>query len=252
MKSPTVATLKRLFAVSSNRCAFPKCAEPLVHEGKVTGRACHIKGDRPGSARYDETQADEERHSFENLILLCPIHHDVIDADEIAYSVERLHKLKASHEAQTISPPDLSDSDAQQLLVISLAAHAGASVVINNNQVSSTNQSGGITAHTVNQTFKFTKPRRVMGDGMKRTILDECPRDKTIVIWSISGDEETQVFAQQIFDFMKANGFRLFGTGPSPNIYLGPQPKGVTFKPGDQFNDVIVGYCDGSEQPFAA
>src|ERR1700743_1066086 len=98
MSGPSVATIKRLYAVSGNCCAFPKCASPLIHDGKVTGRICHIQGAKPGSARYDEKQVDEDRHGFSNLILMCPIHHDVIDDDEVAYSVDRLRQLKADHE----------------------------------------------------------------------------------------------------------------------------------------------------------
>jgi len=86
---PTTATVKRLFAVSGNLCAFPKCQVPLVDlvSGKVTGRICHIKGRKPGSPRCDLRQTDAERHSFGNLVLMCPIHHDVIDADEASYTV---------------------------------------------------------------------------------------------------------------------------------------------------------------------
>ena len=31
---------------------------------------------------YDLTQSDDERNSFPNLLILCPTHHDAIDADE--------------------------------------------------------------------------------------------------------------------------------------------------------------------------
>jgi hypothetical protein len=84
----------------------------LIHDGKVTGRICHIKGAKPGSARYDEDQNDKDRHGFQNLILMCPIHHDVIDADEIAYPVERLIKLKEDREAYQGAPLEISDSSA--------------------------------------------------------------------------------------------------------------------------------------------
>jgi len=100
MQYPSLPTIKRLFAVSGNQCAFPKCPLPLVDEAssKVTGKICHIKAQNPGGARYDENQTGEQRHAFENLILMCPIHHDVIDSDEDSYTVERLHQIKAEHE----------------------------------------------------------------------------------------------------------------------------------------------------------
>ena len=68
MSSPSVPTIKRLFAVSGNQCAFPRCPLPLVDisSGKVTGRICHIKAQKSGGPRYDPDQTDEEQHD-----LLC-------------------------------------------------------------------------------------------------------------------------------------------------------------------------------------
>jgi len=92
MAGPSVATVKRLFAVSGNRCAFPGCALPLVDEasGKVTGRICHIRARSPEGQRYDAGQSEKKRHGFANLVLMCPLHHDVIDSDAEAYTMERL------------------------------------------------------------------------------------------------------------------------------------------------------------------
>ncbi|MBV9174691.1 MAG: hypothetical protein JOZ81_31905 [Chloroflexi bacterium] len=96
---PKTATIKRLFALSNNCCAFPKCTAGLVVESVVTGEVCHIKAASPDGPRYDPSQSDEERHAFDNLLLMCPAHHKVIDDDEEAYSVDRLHALKQRHEA---------------------------------------------------------------------------------------------------------------------------------------------------------
>ena len=38
-------------------------------------------------------------HAFDNLVVMCQPHHTVIDADEVAYTVERLQDLKQQHEA---------------------------------------------------------------------------------------------------------------------------------------------------------
>lgn len=50
--------------------------------------------------RYDNTQTDQERNGFDNLILLCPNHHSVIDNDEKAYTADRLLKMKLDHESK--------------------------------------------------------------------------------------------------------------------------------------------------------
>lgn len=118
MSHPSVPTIKRLFAVSGNECAFPGCATPLVDSpsGKVTGRICHIKARKPGAARYDASQSDDERNAFENLLLMCPIHHDVIDSDVESYTVERLQTIKAQHETANTGGPEATDDIAVQLL----------------------------------------------------------------------------------------------------------------------------------------
>ena len=101
----------------------------------LTGEVCHIKGARPGSARYDSSQADVERHGYGNLVLMCPTHHTVIDDDEEAYSVERLRKIKAAHEAQSTPIPD---------------AEAAAVAEVFLQSVTNIGQSGGLSAQTVN------------------------------------------------------------------------------------------------------
>jgi hypothetical protein len=121
---------------------------PLVEEGsgKVTGRICHIKAQSVGGPRYDASQSEIERHAFENLILMCPVHHDVIDADVGKYSVDRLKQMKTCHESSnaTLTPPNASDDIATKLIASATSANLTDSPV-----VTSVNQSGGQTAHSI-------------------------------------------------------------------------------------------------------
>src|SRR6478609_9392593 len=100
MSAPKIKTIKRLFALSGNQCAFPGCCSPIimVSSGKVIGEVCHIKAQKPNAPRYDSAQNDSERHAFENLILLCPLHHTLIDSDADSYTIERLAQIKNEHE----------------------------------------------------------------------------------------------------------------------------------------------------------
>jgi hypothetical protein len=149
MKSPTVSTLKALFALSGNRCAFPKCMNRLVEEssGTLVGKVCHIKGKSsgPGSKRYDKYQTDEERHGVGNLIALCPQHHDVIDDDEEAYTVERLVKMKADHVEKMRGEPTPSDALAERF-----AVSIYNNTVTDGSIIHVQGQSGGQVAHTIN------------------------------------------------------------------------------------------------------
>jgi hypothetical protein len=130
---PGITDIKLLFARSGNRCAFPKCRAPMAVKDTLIGEVCHIKGARPGSGRYHPGQT--ERHAYANLILMCPTHHTVIDDDEEAYTVERLLKIKAAHEAQSAPIPDAEAAAVAEEFVQS---------------VTSIGQSGGLSAHTVN------------------------------------------------------------------------------------------------------
>jgi hypothetical protein len=101
----------------------------------LIGEICHIRGARLGSARYDPGQTDVERHAYSNLVLMCPTHHTVIDDDEEAYTVERLNRIKAAHEAHSAPIPDAEATPVAELFIQS---------------VTNVGQSGGLSAHTVN------------------------------------------------------------------------------------------------------
>lgn len=138
---PRRKTIKRLFAVSGNKCYFPKCKTLLVDEesGKVTGKICHIKGNRTGAARYDPNQTDEERHGFDNLILMCPIHHDVIDDDPDSYTVSRLNEIKKDHEKIHVKGKETSDEIINQFILS----------ITQGSVIYSKDQKGGQIAHSI-------------------------------------------------------------------------------------------------------
>lgn len=95
-----LATIKRLFARSLNRCAFPGCLTPIVDDetDAMIGEMCHIEGVGKKALRHNKELSKEQRDAYENLILLCSNHHQVIDHDEERFTVAELKKMKAEHE----------------------------------------------------------------------------------------------------------------------------------------------------------
>lgn len=90
--------MKKLWSLSCNMCAFPGCKQRLIDEkDNIIGVVCHIEAANEGGPRYNSLQDDEERRSFENLILFCPTHHTITD-DESEYTTEKLKKIKITHE----------------------------------------------------------------------------------------------------------------------------------------------------------
>src|SRR4051812_14232778 len=149
MGKPSVATQKRLFAVSGNRCAFRNCRQTLVDAStsKVTARICHIKGNKLGSKRHDPNQSEAERQGFANLLLMCPIHHDVIDADDVTFTVDVLRAIKAEHEAmyEEASPPE---KGVEELFLANVSLE-----VTDGSIILSANQSGGQVAHIIHNNY---------------------------------------------------------------------------------------------------
>lgn len=102
-RSYTERVLKKLFALSHNVCAFRGCDQKLADPAwpGVQAEICHIYGLRPTSARYVQSMSDAERNDYDNLILLCPNHHRVVDdLEPAAWRAERLLELKLTHEHQ--------------------------------------------------------------------------------------------------------------------------------------------------------
>jgi hypothetical protein len=121
---PSVKTIKRLFTLSGNRCAFPQRMVQLIRNSTVIGEICHIKSANPGGPRYDISQSDEERHDFNNLILLCRNHHVEVDGDERAYTVSRLLEMKQKHEASATTIAD-TEATSGATLLLSIAQAGG-------------------------------------------------------------------------------------------------------------------------------
>src|ERR1051326_3838680 len=129
----SLKTMKRLFALSGNSCAFPNCSVLIAENETITGVICHIKAARPGGPRYDHEQTEEDRHSFSNLILLCARHSKIIDSEPQRYPVSRLLEMKHNHEPKgTVEISEFDRRMAELLLKSYPAAHisAGGHVMI--------------------------------------------------------------------------------------------------------------------------
>lgn len=92
MKNSTVA---KLFALAAGRCSM--CKINAWQEGvKITDMA-HIIAQSSDGPRGDE-EYDGDIDDYDNLILLCVIHHRIVDGNKGAYPTKRLLEIKANHE----------------------------------------------------------------------------------------------------------------------------------------------------------
>lgn len=98
-RSIKIDVLKALLAKSGNRCAFHGCNHPIFNDDNLfIAQLCHIEAVSIGGERYNPTQTDEERNSFDNLMFMCYRHHKETD-DVIKYSVDNLKEIKYKHES---------------------------------------------------------------------------------------------------------------------------------------------------------
>lgn len=129
-KKPVEKTIKRLFSRSGNHCAFSDCDQIIAtDEGYLVGEICHIEAASKGGERYNPEQSDEERASFENLIILCSVHHTITN-DTVKYTVDVLRKIKADHEAKFSKK---SYEVPQNILVKAIAQYKAAISRVENN-----------------------------------------------------------------------------------------------------------------------
>lgn len=95
-------TKLRLFSEAAGYCQRPECLRPLfpaeMGGNKHIAEKAHVIPHGKTGPRHEEMPAgDFEVDSFENLILLCPTCHTIIDKDPGGYSRGTLLSWKSNH-----------------------------------------------------------------------------------------------------------------------------------------------------------
>lgn len=165
MADPTERTIKRLFALSGNICAYPGCELPIIESaGTVTGEICHIKAKSVGGPRFDAGQSEEERHDFYNLILLCRHHHKVIDSEPDLYMVDALIEMKSVHE-KTAGRPDKEEDRFYAMILINDLRRVSVTNNSGNVAINSPGaiQAGSLSVRTTNKKISVSPPPGTIG-----------------------------------------------------------------------------------------
>jgi len=93
-----------LWGRAAGRCSLPDCRRALVldetetDDPSLVGEACHIVAESESGPRGVSALTREERDKYGNLILMCAVHHKMIDDQPNHFSVPVLHTMKATHE----------------------------------------------------------------------------------------------------------------------------------------------------------
>jgi hypothetical protein len=114
-----LATRVAIWGRAGGRCSDSQCRRILTYrpdeaaDPSLIGEVCHIKARSPGGPRYDENYPEEFRESYDNLLLMCRIHHKIVDDHPEIYSVEKLRTIKADHETWVDSQLSGKEKDAR-------------------------------------------------------------------------------------------------------------------------------------------
>ena len=91
--------MKVLWARAGGVCSFPGCDLELAFDANVLlGENAHIVAQRKDGPRGDYEPPGGDIDGYENLILLCDIHHKVVDSQPATYTVAKLVQMKRDHE----------------------------------------------------------------------------------------------------------------------------------------------------------
>jgi hypothetical protein len=88
--------VKLLFGLSAGMCAFPTCRELCIVEATdfdpavIVGKIAHIRAHSDQGPRSDPHLSIAERNRYDNWILLCGTHHDMVDGQANTYTVQDL------------------------------------------------------------------------------------------------------------------------------------------------------------------
>ena len=96
--------LNLLWSRSGGLCGFPgcqvNCVEPANDNDASTtvGRIAHIEAHSDSGPRANPNLSQPERDAYDNLILICATHHDLVDGQPNTYTVDTLRDWKTAQE----------------------------------------------------------------------------------------------------------------------------------------------------------
>jgi hypothetical protein len=119
----TDKTRKILWGRSGSLCA--SCKRNLVIDetssdpNSVVGDECHIISGAPNGPRFDPLYPQQSIDDLSNLLLLCRVHHKMIDDQPESYTAERVREIKLNHE-QWVESKLREDSNVKPVKVVRL------------------------------------------------------------------------------------------------------------------------------------
>lgn len=169
---PTKATINILFGKAAGRCQFDGCNKSVLFDDITLAQynksnVAHIVASSPNGARGDPVRSHQLSDKLENLMLLCPDHHKLIDDYEADYPEERLLEMKESHEQAIAAQCDLIYKEPSEVIVFESPIKGCITSKIN-----------------MRQCFDAIIPQKIVGSTIGRRITLEVEADyRSVSFW---------------------------------------------------------------------
>ena len=98
----SISDIKKLWGRAAGRCSYPGCSVLCIDRMEnptVIGEMAHLIAKSPRGPRADHSAGDD---TYENLILLCPTHHTIIDKAPERFPEHVLVDMKSIHEESVL------------------------------------------------------------------------------------------------------------------------------------------------------
>jgi hypothetical protein len=195
---PTSKTKKALFSLAGNTCAFPDCSTVNYDPRADTlfGEIAHIRAQQSGGPRYDA--AFGEVHSLANLIVLCGVHHKLIDDHPDEFTVDRLVAMKSAHEEGSA---EISGAMVDRIVGKLEASHPGMVTI-------SINQQGGQTANVI---ANIGPQRRTLAGRDTAGFVERLRAlgPQNVEVTDMKNDFDTEGLAQELIGVFRAAGWHV-------------------------------------------
>ncbi|MFD9318998.1 Shedu anti-phage system protein SduA domain-containing protein [Streptomyces sp. NPDC060053] len=92
------AAMRRAMRLAGGRCAFPGCPSPrTLDNGLPLLEIAQISSYAPGAPRYVDGGHPSAEELGDNIIVLCPTHHVLVDRNPDSYPVDVLLRMREAH-----------------------------------------------------------------------------------------------------------------------------------------------------------
>lgn len=211
MSVTSISTKNRnlLWAVSGGRCQYEGCNK-VLYTDILTKRACnssyiaHIVADESGGPRGDAVRSPLLKNDISNLMLLCDVHHRMIDIEDIAGHPEsRLLEMKRMHEERIRIQTGISPNKCSEIVLY------GANIGLHSSPLSYE-----IACATLSPEF-YPRSERAVEIGL----INSCMTDDTDTYWVAEEENLIKHVEQQIKTPIRngeAKHYSVFALAPQP------------------------------------